>query len=383
MSKRTSEGLPALEFVFRGDPTLSETLGDALAAMGPVERYTHGFHTYPAGLHPDAARTLLGLMPEGPVLDPFMGGGTVMVEAVAAGRKAYGRDVSPTALRVARLRSAFLSEDELTPIRSRARLLTQVAPKDTPYIDPVEYQVLEPWYNRPALTELASIRAGIRASESHLQPYLEGLLSSIIIKTSWRKSDTSAQKEKHRRPEGTTAVLFHKRAREWGRAVAELREAVPEGTPRADLGLQDARILKLPEKVAGVVTSPPYPATYDYVKLQHLRNVWFGDDSKVAQRRELGARRDWREGEKDAAKRWRNDTKAWQRAMANNLQSGGRLCIVIGDGLTPGGTIDSRGATEEAARDAGLTSVASASLARPDHARGEVRWEHVFLFEKP
>ena len=69
--------------------------------------------------------------------------------------------------------------------------------------------------------------------------------------------------------------------------------------------------------------------------------------------------------------------------MANNLISGGRLCIVIGDGLTPGGAIDTRSATEDAAREAGLHSVASASLARPDHARGEVRWEHVFLFEKP
>ena len=55
-----------------------------------------------------------------------------------------------------------------------------------------------------------------------------------------------------------------------------LREVVPEGTPPADLAFGDARRLDV-EPVQLVVTSPPYPSTYDYLPLQHLRHVWLPD----------------------------------------------------------------------------------------------------------
>jgi hypothetical protein len=57
--------------------------------------------------------------------------------------------------------------------------------------------------------------------------------------------------------------------------------------------------------------------------------------------------------------------------------------VVIGDGLTPSGPIDASAPTEDAAKAAGLRSVARASIPRVDHARETVRWEHCFVFAKP
>ena len=98
---------------------------------------------------------------------------------------------------------------------------------------------------------------------------------------------------------------------------------------------------------------------------------------------EIGPRRDWREGGRQALKRWTRDTRAWMSACANTLRPGGHLVIVVGDGLVPGGVVDAGTPTARAGEDAGLTSVASASVLRPDHARDDARWEHVFVFQRP
>lgn len=56
------------------------------------------------------------------VLDPFMGGGTVLVEAMRAGRRAYGSDVSPMALWVSTYHTMLLEDDALGgPGREPAR----------------------------------------------------------------------------------------------------------------------------------------------------------------------------------------------------------------------------------------------------------------------
>src|SRR4051812_48600424 len=59
--------------------------------------HVHGFHPYPARAHPTTARRLIeDLSPDdGIVLDPFCGSGTILVEAMLAGRSAIGSDLNP------------------------------------------------------------------------------------------------------------------------------------------------------------------------------------------------------------------------------------------------------------------------------------------------
>src|SRR5262245_66234007 len=122
-TRRTARRADFLASASRGDAELGRALRDALAQTSATDRYTHLFHTYPAALHGDAARELLALFPGRSVLDPFCGGGTVLVEARAAGRRAFGCDVSPIALRVGRARCATPDDATLTALRARARAL--------------------------------------------------------------------------------------------------------------------------------------------------------------------------------------------------------------------------------------------------------------------
>ncbi|MEQ1501299.1 MAG: hypothetical protein ABMB14_03670 [Myxococcota bacterium] len=362
-----------------GDPDLGQVLAQALLAAGEVDRATHGFHTWPAGLHPDAAAALIAALPGASVLDPFCGGGTVMVEARLAGRRAVGRDVSPIARMVATGRTATPDEALLTRVRAAARrLAAEARTADRPPDEPIR-SVVKEWYARHVACELESIRTGILACEPDIRPYLWLCLSAILVKTSFRQADTSPKRVKHDRPAGTTAILFHKKVREYGRKVADLRSRVPEGTPPADIGLGDARTISLREPVDLVLTSPPYPSTYDYLPMQHLRTVWLGLDEGFG---EIGARRYWRTGADAARKRWVEDTAAWTARAAELVRPGGHVVVVIGDGLAPTGTIDTSAPTSAAAAAAGLRIRARASVERVDHARETVRWEHCFVCER-
>jgi len=382
--RRTSRAAKLVAHERFGDAQLARSLQAALAQSGEGARYTNLFHTYPAALRADTARELLAAFPSRAVLDPFCGGGTVLVEARAAGRRALGCDVSPVAVRAARARCATPDDAQLSALRGRARALAaqaRAASARGPLPETRILRAVESWYAPHVLRELECLRRGVAESEPALRELLEAVLASILVKVSWRVSDTRAAREKHERPAGTTAVLFHKRTRELARQMVELREALPPGTPPADVWLGDARELTVRDPVDLVVTSPPYPSTYDYLPMQHLRHVWLGDRPDAA--REIGSRRLFRKGAREARDVWRRDTELWTARVGRALAPGGHLVVVIGDGRVPSGSVDSAAPSISAAERAGLALLAGASLERPDPGRGGALREHVLAFAKP
>src|SRR5439155_7006761 len=65
---------------------------------------------YAGRMHPTMARGAIERWsaPGGRILDAFCGSGTVLVEAMALGRAAYGIDASPLAVMIAQVRSTVL-----------------------------------------------------------------------------------------------------------------------------------------------------------------------------------------------------------------------------------------------------------------------------------
>ncbi len=358
-----------------GDAVIAAIAVDALHQRGKVERATHHFHTYPAGLHPDAAALLLTIG-SGDVLDPFCGGGTVLVEAMLAGRSALGCDISPVANVVARARTALTTEEERTAMRVSARKAAEVAMRPPPIPDDVP-DILREWYAPHVLAELCAIRA--RMGDS---PLVRAVFSSIAIKTSERESDTSNRRMSVVRPVGTAATLFHRRAREYARQLEALAAAVPSGV-RARVHREDAREIRAPGEFGTVLTSPPYPGVYDYVPMQQLRMEWLGLDPRDAPRAEIGSRRSFRADRATASLAWREDTSEWVKSATRALAPTGRLIVVIGDGTVGGKRIDSFTPVDEAARAHGLTFVARATVERWDEGQLTMRPEHAMIYERP
>lgn len=88
---------------------------EAARHQGPVQGHTHVLYKYPARFSPVFARSAIETFsaPGDIVLDPFVGGGTTMVEARLCGRHAVGSDISSLAIFLTRTKAIALSDSDL------------------------------------------------------------------------------------------------------------------------------------------------------------------------------------------------------------------------------------------------------------------------------
>jgi len=119
-------------------PENLETLRDSLLASSYIEGLTHGFYHYPARFSPVVARTVIEQFSNRNdwILDPFMGGGTAIVEGLASGRRMVGVDINPLAHFVATARTTPLSSNDEQEIRTWAARAERLLAG--PYVDLID-----------------------------------------------------------------------------------------------------------------------------------------------------------------------------------------------------------------------------------------------------
>ena len=190
--------------------------------------HVHGFHTYPARMHPLTARRLVEAFskPGDAVLDPFCGSGTVLVEARLAGRTAVGVDANPLAVRLAKLKV------EPATIAQRERLV-EAATRVAQHADERRKAKAGPTHRYPqvdvalfqthVLLELDSVRAAIdEVADAWTRETLELVLSAILTKLSRHTSDTSEREVEKRLAAGYPARLFVRKTEELASLLAEV-----------------------------------------------------------------------------------------------------------------------------------------------------------------
>lgn len=93
-----------------------------------ISELSHGFYRYPARFSPFFARGIIKAFttPGDLVLDPFMGGGTTLVEACALGRNAIGVDISSLATFVSRVKTLSLSEHDFDCLEKWLKALPEI-----------------------------------------------------------------------------------------------------------------------------------------------------------------------------------------------------------------------------------------------------------------
>jgi SAM-dependent methyltransferase len=356
---------------------------------------THGFHSYAGRMHPSIARGAIEAFsaPGDTVIDPFCGSGTVLVEALAAGRSAIGVDASALAVAIARVRSTVLGEE------TRARLVAEaarIAEESGERARKRRRPEVPAWargeiarFHAHVLYELLGLRELVFATpEDDVGRALRLCLSSILVK--FMKAGPEAPRDggEKRIARGIPSRMLADRATELAGGLAALERRAPPGAPAPEVHEADARALPIPDRRAALVlSSPPYAGTYDYAAQHETRFVWLGLSARTFRRVQLGAR--GKAIGEAHVNSWRADVGRFVAEIARVLRPGGRALLVVGDGIVDGRAEHAPDSVAAAGAPVGLEPIARASQVRPIHDRrlAEIfadrpRREHLLLLAK-
>lgn len=336
---------------------------DALRAVHDddesADSLTHPFHSYPARLHPATARVLVELVGEGagdrPIVDPFCGSGTSLVEARAAGHRAIGVDLNPLAVLVARAKTwtaaARRRKDlhqvghEITGhVLAAGKAARRSGAEPFPMRKPVGFDPnarnrrLASWFSphvRRELELIAYYLDELRGPDPELAEVLVACLSAILYKVSSRTSDTDGTWVARNVPRGAPARHFAQRVELLTAGLHDMARVpgpIPEVIEHDARGLIDV----VPAGSAGgVIASPPYAGTYDYADHQRLRFDFLALRHRELDAGEIGSRRSF-EASPDADQHWRAALADALDAITSVLAPGRAAAIVIGDSMAQG-----------------------------------------------
>jgi DNA methylase len=253
---------------------LSDDAQAALVAAArdaaPVRGLTHGFYKYPARFSPIFAGAAIKAFtqPGDLVLDPHVGGGTTLVEAIAAGREAVGVDISTLAEFVTSIKCTVFSDAELDTLERWADRVASSVDIHKPSTALSDYEQLgyykhldhpSRWRLRKAIEQ--SLASAIRLGT----PRLESFGRCVVLRTAQWALDGRSKRatiEDFRRILRDTAIDMVRGAREL-RASAKANGRHPVTIlRRSAAGIEDDTGLRALRAPRLVVTSPPYPGVH-------------------------------------------------------------------------------------------------------------------------
>ncbi len=279
---------------------------------------SHNFHAFPAKFPPQLPRKFIAALtqPGDNVLDPMMGSGTTLLEALLAGRVAFGCDIDPLALLLTHVKLTKMDKNAIITQHYRVSTRAQTLVSQNPgqlrqwlnqRWDSATHKFIDYWFAEETQLELMALLHEIeQISDPALQSFFKLALSATIITKSGGVS--LAFDLAHTRPhrvkvvrsatgqiimgEDTLASMPESRHRY---QVKTLRSPLEEFNKRVQINLKgftelngidtphylargNAQALPLPaNSIDLIVTSPPYASNaIDYMRAHKFSLAWLG-----------------------------------------------------------------------------------------------------------
>jgi hypothetical protein len=241
------------------------TLRDAVEYGGRVEGVRHSFYRYPARFSPVFSANFIRELTRDDdwILDPFMGGGTSIVEALAMGRRALGADLSSLAHFITTSRTTPLSSGDISVIR---RWVNELRQQD----DRIEQDDCT-LRNIPAGVGRFCTRALVKVA-GLLRPRQRTFARMVLLRLGQWAIERENPVEAHDALAGQCIEIAHQLIAGLDDLVAESRKFGVSKSQitgrrrllhRSAVGIhEDRNVADLYRRVRLVITSPPYPGVH-------------------------------------------------------------------------------------------------------------------------
>lgn len=243
---------------------------DSARDQSAVDGLTHRHYHYPARFSPllvgQAIETFSD--PGDLVLDPYVGGGTTLVEAYARGREAIGSDISTLAAFVANTKLLTLAPGQSSHFLN---LVGDVAASINIHLPEPQF---EDWAQLGYFRNLSSsnrwrlrksIAQAVAAIEKIDDPVFESLARCAVLRTAHWALDGRKQlppTASFRKNLETSAIIIAKGAVALYEASGRTRASRPQVLNRSIIGLDADPSIRKAGAPRLIVTSPPYPGVH-------------------------------------------------------------------------------------------------------------------------
>ena len=220
---------------------------------------THGLHTYVAAMIPQLSRKLIeAYVPAGgTVLDPFCGGGSVLVETIRSGRDAAGCDINHLAVLISKAKTTFI-ESEIIREASRSVMAeangysgVQMSFSKSDYVDF--------WFKPYMMLPLTALKNAIDKLEDEKIRVLFQVLFSATVRS---VSLTYRNEVRLRRMTPETATNFNPDVFQVFQSKVDVaKDRIPQLPSESHARVQKADVSNLPfdeNELTAVICSPPY-----------------------------------------------------------------------------------------------------------------------------
>ena len=250
------------------------TLIDAIQDRKLISGSTHTFYRYPARFSPRFVEAALNVFTEpGEIIfDPFVGGGTTLVEAMRVGRKSIGTDLNSLGVFVSQAKTTMYTDTDIEVIRKWVERAQDELRLTKPPVRPYEW--ISQGYQRNFSDRTTwpirkTIEFALADLESNYSINQRNFIRCLLLKTAqWaidcRKIQPSAR-------EFRTQLIVH--AEQMITGVLSLREEIQRLTNQSFLtgvlkpkclhcSAQDITMSTISTPPKLIITSPPYPGVH-------------------------------------------------------------------------------------------------------------------------
>ena len=255
------------------EATFGERIVLAARDVSPVTGLTHNFYRYPARFSPIFVRSVIETFsdPGDWVIDPFVGGGTTLVEAMALGRNALGIDISSLAAFVCRAKTLVVTDEETAEFERWRSCIPRTINMHQPgarfkhYADAGYYRNLdgnEFWRLRKATEQALDTIDRVQL------PGTRALARCTVLRTAqWaldaRKSRPSIPAFRDKMYAVSKEMIESAKAfrRKWEQLCIKPRPRALS-LNRSTAGAQTEELVQMISPPKLIVTSPPYPGIH-------------------------------------------------------------------------------------------------------------------------